>query len=270
MSIGDFMDEKPFVWQMVKEAVENIGSKCSYKEIRDYINEKYSDVNESTINAQIIVITVNHGSRIHYSVNKKPRIANTNSDVLFSTGIGEVELYDPKKHGIWEITKDDYGKFTVKKVSEDLIHATELEIEDESELKFPFESHLRDFIALNIESMEIDEHKLMLYINDNGRDGVEYPTDVGLIDILAVDEDVNFIVFELKLNKGIDRVLCQILRYMGWVKNHLALEKEVKGVIVSKKADDKLKYATSIVPDINLFEYELSFKIEKVELNQKI
>lgn len=39
----------------------------------------------------------------------------------------------------------------------------------------------------------------------------------------------------------------------------MASEKDVYGVIVSKKADDKIKYAASMVPEINLFKYELAF-----------
>lgn len=53
---------------------------------------------------------------------------------------------------------------------------------------------------------------------------------------------------------------------MGWVKNNLANNKDVIGVIVSKKASDKIKYAASMVPDIYLFEYELSFQINEVNL----
>jgi len=69
------MSTKPYVWQMVKEAVQNLGGKATYSEIKDYIRNKYGAVNESTINCQIIVCTVNHPSRIHYPENKKPRVA---------------------------------------------------------------------------------------------------------------------------------------------------------------------------------------------------
>jgi hypothetical protein len=31
------MSPKPYVWQMVKEAVENLGGKATYSEIKDYI-----------------------------------------------------------------------------------------------------------------------------------------------------------------------------------------------------------------------------------------
>jgi hypothetical protein len=53
------MDTKPYVWQMIKETVENLGGKATYSEIKDYIRNKYGEVNESTINCQIIVCTVN-------------------------------------------------------------------------------------------------------------------------------------------------------------------------------------------------------------------
>ena len=131
---------------------------------------------------------------------------------------------------------------------------------------FPVESHLRDFIANNIEAITVNGHRLKLYIDENGRDGVEYPTDVGPIDILAVDGEDNFVVFELKLSRGADKAMGQISRYMGCIKRNLAGDKEVKGVIVAKKVDENLKYASSIIPDLSLFEYELNFKIQEVSI----
>jgi len=261
------MNSRPFVWQMVKEAVEKLGGKTSYTEIKRYIFDTYGDVNENTITCQIIVCTVNHTSRIHYPENKKPRISNIQYDFLFTTGRGQVELYDPEEHGVWEIKRDEYGKLVVSQTGIEEIPNSEYEsCVDEKEMFFPVESHLRDFIAQNIETIQVNGHNLKLFSDDNGRDGIEYPTDVGLIDILAIDENNDFIVFELKLSKGIDKALGQILRYMGWVKANLAGEKAVKGVIVAKAIDQKLKYATSITPGISLFEYEMNFKIQQVSL----
>jgi RecB family endonuclease NucS len=131
---------------------------------------------------------------------------------------------------------------------------------------FPLESHLRDFIARNITTIGIGGRTLQLYVDEHGDDGVEYPTGVGPIDILAVDADGNFVVFELKLSKGLDRAIGQIARYMGWVKANLANGKAVSGVIVSSLADEKLKYAASILPDVTLLEYELKFDVREVQL----
>lgn len=258
------MARRPYIWEMVKEAVNSLNGKASYSEIRDYIKNHYEDVNENTITAQTIVCTVNHNSRVHYPENTKHRIADAKYDFLYTTGRGQVELYDPEKHGIWEISEDDYGKLIVR---EQLKESTEEETSgEENDFSFPIESQLRDFIAQNIESIKINGKKIMLYVDELGRDGVEYQTDVGYIDILAVDEEDNFIIFELKRARAPDSAVGQILRYMGWIKNNMAEGKKVSGVIVSKKSDDRIKYAVAMVPEINLFEYELSFKINEVSL----
>jgi hypothetical protein len=108
--------EKPTVWKMVKEAVENLSGKASYSQIKNYINRKWEDVNSGTITDQIQVLTVNHPSRIHYPENHKPRSTNSGSqyDILFTTARGQVELYNPEKHNIWEIYKDESGKWGIR------------------------------------------------------------------------------------------------------------------------------------------------------------
>ena len=185
-------------------------------------------------------------------------------DFLFKLKPGEVELYDPEKHGIWEIRTDEFGKLLVTR-QEPETPPGDNGVE-EPELLFPLESHLRDFIARNIQTIHVDNRALKLYTDENSRDGVEYPTAVGPIDILAVDEQDNFVVFELKLGHGEDKALGQLLRYMGWVKAELAHNKGVSGVIVAKNIGEKLKYAVSITPEINVFEYELNFKVQQASL----
>ena len=262
------MAERPFVWQMIKEAMDNIGDKATYADIKHYIHNKYENVNDSTITCQIIVCTVNHNTRIYYPENSKPRVANSQYDLLYTVGRGQIERYDPKKHGIWEIKKDETGKLTVSRkdglgeVESDF--DTTLEIQDK--YSFPLESHLRDFIAQNLNTIKIDNKNLKLYADDNGTDGVEYRTNVGIIDILATDEDDNYVIFELKLSRGNDASLGQILRYMGWIKKNMAIEKKVYGVIVAQSIDDKLKYAVSQVANIRLYEYQIDFHINFVSI----
>lgn len=266
--------EKPFVWQMVREAVDAIGGQVSYSQIRAHIQARYGDVNDNTITCQTIACTVNHPSRVYYVANRQPRLATTDRDFLFTVGKGTVELYNPKQHGEWKLEKDEYGNLKVVQSIEDPSDTDFIteEIDTgevtpvEQSMLFPLEKQLRDFIAGNIQSIAVNCEELQLYVDENGRDGVEYPTGVGPIDILAKDKYGNFVVFELKLRRGPDRAIGQLLRYMGWIKQNLAQTTNVKGVIVAQTVDEKLKFAASIVIDVSLFEYELSFQVNPVGL----
>ncbi|MCL5982925.1 MAG: hypothetical protein M1571_10530 [Firmicutes bacterium] len=103
------------VWQMVKQAVSAIGDKAtSNAEIKKYIHNHFGDVNGGTINADIIACCVNRQSRVNWPQNQKPRIANGKYDFLFCVGRGLVSLYDPEKHGVWEISFHN-GKLSVRR-----------------------------------------------------------------------------------------------------------------------------------------------------------
>ncbi|MDR9785968.1 MAG: endonuclease NucS [Peptococcaceae bacterium MAG4] len=80
--------------------------------------------------------------------------------------------------------------------------------------------------------------------------GFEYPTDAGRIDILARHRSYpEWLVIELKKSQSTDRVIGQILRYMGWVKRHLASpEEKVRGLIISPDVDKNLQYALAVFP----------------------
>lgn len=137
--------------------------------------------------------------------------------------------------------------------------------DSEQQFEFALESHLRDFIARNLNTIPIANKRLKLYMDESKRNGIEYPTAVGPIDILAVDDVGNYVVFELKLSRGPDRAMGQLLRYMGWVKKTLAAEHGVQGVIVAKDMDEKLKYAAILVPDVSLLKYEVDFRLRAAE-----
>lgn len=255
------------IGEMVKKAVKDLGGKVSTFQIKEYIRNNFGDVNEGTINNWIRAYSVNNPKRINWSFNEKPRNANTKYDFLFLTGKGQIELYDPDIHGEWEIKEDEYGKLMVGQRGLEISEEGDESIEGNHELSFPIEAHLRDFIAKNISTLRINGQSLKLFKDESGREGVEYPTDVGQIDILAIDEKGNFVIFELKLSRGVDKALGQLLRYMGWIKVNLAKDKEVRGIIVAKEMDEKLKYGVVTNPKINLFEYELIFKIKEVKIN---
>jgi hypothetical protein len=131
--------------------------------------------------------------------------------------------------------------------------------QSEDEQGFGLERQLRDFLSDNIESITINGKKLKLYVDQTGRDGVEYSTGVGFIDVLGIDDNENFYVFELKRDNGSDKVIGQVARYMGWVKNTIGAGKVVYGIVVAKSVNEKLRYAASVRNNVYLYEYKAQF-----------
>lgn len=261
---------RPPVWQMVKEAVQQMNGECTYPAIKAKVRSMYGDdVNDSSITCSIISGAVNHPSRIHYSENKKPRLTDTSYDYLFSTGRGRVVWYEPEKHGVWEIAKAADGDLIVRLadgVGENPTSVMEaVEGTADAYGMFALEAHLRDYLAKNLPKLPGQDTPLTLYRADD-RDGVEFQTDVGPIDILATGNG-DLYVFELKLGRGPDAALGQILRYMGWVTEHLANGKNVFGVIVASDIGQKLRYAATQVPNVRLMEYDLKVDLRPVALH---
>jgi len=135
------------------------------------------------------------------------------------------------------------------------------EIEDPN--AFVLEKYLEDFIVSNFET--IFKGELEIYEDVEGADGQQYPTDIGPIDILAVEAKSNsFVVIELKKGRPSDRVIGQILRYMGWVKKNLCKDgKAVKGLVICHDPDPKLSYALEMTNNIDVRYYSVSFKLRE-------
>ena len=139
----------------------------------------------------------------------------------------------------------------------------EEEIEAEpQEACFALEYQLRDFLAQNIGAVNVLGKKLKLYVDPSGRDGIEYPTAVGPMDILAIDDSGAFYIFELKRARSPDHAIGQLARYMGWTRQTIGKNTEVFGIIVAKEIGDKLRYAISAVPNVTLFEYAVEFHLK--------
>jgi RecB family endonuclease NucS len=265
------MTNNPPIREMVKQSVAELGGRATNTQIRDAILARFPTVNTGSIYAQIAISSVNSPSRVHYPENLRPRIASDpRYDFLYRVGRGQVEFYDPARHGIWEILRDADGRLHVavseEGPAEELAPAPEEGYEGEAEsvptqFLFSLERQLRDFLAANIGSLGITDAPLSVYVDEAGQSGVEYPTGVGPVDILAVDARGDFVVFELKLGRGPDAAVGQLARYMGWTKRHLAGEHAVRGVIVARTVNEKLRYAASIMPNVSLFEYTMSFTL---------
>ncbi len=123
---------------------------------------------------------------------------------------------------------------------------------DERTLEDNIESNFADFgkkIGINLELV-----------------GRQYSTTVGPIDLLGRDKrNGQYVVVELKKGRSADKVYGQLSRYMGWVKMNLADGKEVIGVIVGSKIDDKLRAAAAAhSTTVHLVEFESKMSVKKV------
>ena len=82
---------------------------------------------------------------------------------------------------------------------------------------------------------------------------------VGEIDILCKDAKGKFVVIEVKRWKDSDKVVGQILRYMGAIKEEKG--SEPRGIIILNQEDKRLNYAASIVKSIETKYYKFNFAI---------
>lgn len=114
------------------------------------------------------------------------------------------------------------------------------------------EKTLEDFLEKNLQALE-DGLTLV---------GRQFATITGPIDLLCKDNDNHFVVVELKKGRSSDRVVGQILRYIGFIQeNMLENEKQiVRGIIVGREIDKKLEMSLKAIPGVDL-------KLKKFDAN---
>lgn len=136
-----------------------------------------------------------------------------------------------------------------------------------NESEFALEAHLEEFIAENWDSIDFGD-RLRLYAMD-GVSGRQFPAGEWSIDFLCIDEKTkDFVVIELKRGKTSDAVIGQLARYMVWVKKNLATNgQKVRGVIIAKEVDEKLKTAAEINANISIKTYAVRFDLRGVTSN---
>jgi hypothetical protein len=133
------------------------------------------------------------------------------------------------------------------------------EADEEADQQFAAEADLRDLLATNPTCIEAG---LRMY-DQNGKSGVEFAVDDGRIDLLCVDAQNRFVVIELKLRKGRNKALGQLLYYMGWVDKHLG-NGPCRGIIIAKDIPDELVLAIRRVPGVSLYRYKLAVSVELI------
>ena len=85
----------------------------------------------------------------------------------------------------------------------------------------------------------------------------QYTIPTGIVDLLGWQRQRRaWWVIELKRGKAEDRVIGQLLRYTGWMREeYLRAKQDVRGVILAREASDKLKYAVAEIPHAEIWTF---------------
>jgi restriction system protein len=158
--------------------------------------------------------------------------------------------------------RDEIERLIGGSITQPPIVSTDETIEDP--YAFAMEKHLEDFLLQNWEYTELGKN-YNIFEEEGERVGQQYQTDTGPIDILAISKDKKtLLVLELKKGHASDAVVGQALRYMGYVKEELAdVGQSVKGIIIAIEDDPRIRRALIMVPDIDFYQYKVSFKLIK-------
>jgi len=248
--------DKP-VWQLLlvfaDERISEHNPAFHLSEAVSWFESKYPLIKNATIKAHLIKMSTNAKGRVGW----KPR---PHHNVFFALGQARYRRYDQAHDPPPIMRTDDIADLPASfgTITDD--------VEDEdgaegSTTEFAYERDLQNFLVKNL---DLVEDGLKLY-EDEGITGVEYPVGGRRIDILAVDIEGALVVIELKVSRGHDRVVGQILRYLGWIKQNLAEEgQHVRGIIVAKEITEDLQLACMMTTDISLREYSISFSVNQV------
>jgi hypothetical protein len=215
-----------------------------------WFKDNYPKIKQGTVNAHLTIMSTNATSRIHHTL--RPNGAD---DLLFQIDRSTFRLYDEGSD-----PTPIYKQSEEESTAEDTDNSEE---EQGERHEFAYENDLKNFLARNL---QIIRPSIAVYEDGDIR-GLEFPVGGRFIDILAVENKGDLIVIELKVSKGYDRALGQLLRYMAWIKKNLAEpNQKVKGMIVARTVSEDLRLAVSVVNDVELFEYQLSISLNKIEV----
>jgi hypothetical protein len=135
----------------------------------------------------------------------------------------------------------------------------------ESGGRFALERQLEEFLLENWERTPLAREWVVYSTPDDPEAGNQYPTDVGRIDILARHKtQPRLLVIELKRNQSTDQTIGQTLRYVGWVRKHLAKDgQSVEALIIAHQIEKEALYAISTLPNVRMMTYEVEFRLKE-------
>lgn len=241
------LNEKPvrlLMRDMTASMALQPGQSFTREQAVQWFAEHYPNVKQGTVAAHLIRLSTNVMTRLQYNTR-----TDGSDDLLFKIDSTHFRLYEPGR--------DPTPISALTPIVDEAPEVTT----PEGSSEFAYEHDLRDYLAKNL---HIIDPSLKLYLDD-GITGVEFPVGGRYIDILATDGAGDYVVIELKVSKGYDRVVGQLLRYTSWIKkNHAEPGQKVRGIIIAKQISEDLRLACSELPNISLYEYSLSVEVKCV------
>lgn len=228
------------------------GQTFSRDRVMGWFREHYPLIKKATVDGHLTRQSTNAPARINHPVS-----ADGTDDLFYKIDGSTFRLYDPLHDPKPIRTRADFEQVTVEE-GDPLDDSGEMMVvTPAASSEFAYERDLRDYLARNLHIISPD---LTLY-EEEGVRGVEFPVGGRYVDILARDPE-GYVVIELKVSKGYDRVVGQLLRYVNWIKqNHAEEGQRVRGIIVAKQIGEDLSLACSEIPNVELYEYELSVTV---------
>lgn len=265
-SVRDLMHD------MVRNIGLHAGETLTRQQAIDWFRDHYPKIKLNTIYCHLTRLSTNLDNRISWDVTPG------RDDLFFNVGKGLYRLYEPSTDPVPIYDARLPNAVDVRIATPDLNEDDdELSIIVESnqpgflplqpashgDSKFALEGDLQDYLVRNLGNIE---DGLELYSDDRGVSGIEFNAGGRFIDILARDRANGYVVIELKVSKSYDKVVGQVLRYTGWIAQHLAKPGEhVRGMIIAHSISQDLRLACLGAPNIELIEYELQLNLKKVQ-----
>ena len=163
---------------------------------------------------------------------------------------------------LYEELKEDW-KSTDQVNNETQEDETNGEQYSDSQSTFYMEKELENFLIANWDKTELSK-EYELIEEDGNLMSQQYLTGIGKIDILVKDKKTGqYVVIELKRNQTSDATIGQLARYMGWLEEHKTKGKLTKGIIIASSYDKRLYYALKKVKDVEVYTYQVDFKLKE-------
>jgi hypothetical protein len=249
--------EKP-VRAILREfaATKSQGEVFTRADMRSWVQTNYPSVRLNTADRQTTALTTNIESRKFWN----PKAGEDDVFFRLRPNAGDLRLYD-KAVDPPPIYAGNGGRLSDDAEEPD-DESSEF-LEAPSSQQFALEHHLRDFLARDV---SLIEPGMRLFTEIEGIDGVEVPMGANRsADLVTIDSAGNLVVIELKVSRGHEKTLGQLLRYIGYTAKQYSNGRKVRGIIIASEISSDLRLAVEPLSagglDFKLMKYGLKFDL---------